>query len=128
MQSVLVEQSPSTWGWDYTFDCTGNTDVMRSALEASHRGWGECCIIGVAASGHEIKTRPFNLIIGRQWKGTAFGGWKTRDDVPELCKKCLSGEIVVDHFITHKFKGVAGTTEAIEALHGGECLRAVVTY
>jgi len=123
-----VKESPSGWGFDYTFDCTGNTEVMRSALEASHRGWGTSCVIGVAASGHEIKTRPFNLIIGRTWKGTAFGGWKTRDDVPKLCEQCVKGELPVDHFITHRFEGVGGTAKAIEALHGGKCLRAVVTY
>jgi len=128
MQSVLVEQSPTGWGIDYTYDCTGNVEVMRSALEASHRGWGEACMIGVAASGHEIKTRPFNLIIGRTWKGTAFGGWKTRDAIPMLVERVLAGEIEIDHFITHTFDGVGNTTQAIEALHSGDCLRAVVHY
>lgn len=128
MQSVLVEKSPSGWGFDYTYDCTGNVEVMRTALEASHRGWGEACMIGVAASGHEIKTRPFNLIIGRTWKGTAFGGWKTRDAIPMLVNKSMAGEIPIDHFITHKFKGVGETLKAIDALHGGDCLRAVVQY
>lgn len=128
MQSVLVKESPSGWGFDYTYDCTGNVEVMRSALEASHRGWGEACMIGVAASGHEIKTRPFNLIIGRTWKGTAFGGWKTRDAIPMLVNRSMAGEIPIDHYITHKFDGVGGTTKAIEALHSGNCLRAVVQY
>ena len=85
-------------------------------------------MIGVAASGHEIKTRPFNLIIGRTWKGTAFGGWKTRDAIPMLVNKAMKGEIPIDHFITHNFNGVGETTKAIEALHGGDCLRAVVKY
>ena len=84
---------------------------MRNALECSHRGWGKCCIIGVAASGHEISTRPFNLIIGRQWMGTAFGGFKTRDDVPKLVERQMAGTLNIDHFITHNFKGVAGTLE-----------------
>lgn len=128
MQQVLVAESPTGWGIDFTYDCTGNTDVMRSALEASHRGWGEACMIGVAASGHEISTRPFNLIIGRTWKGTAFGGWKTRDAIPMLVKRSMNGEIPIDHFITHNFNGVGETTKAIEALHGGDCLRAVVKY
>jgi len=128
IQSVLIEMSPTGWGIDNCFDCTGNCDVMRSALEASHRGWGKCCIIGVAASGHEIATRPFNLIIGRQWLGTAFGGWKTRDAVPMLVERNLKGELPIDHFITHTFKGVAGTLEAIKVLHKGDCLRAVVEY
>jgi len=128
MQKVLVRTSPTGHGYDYTFDCTGNVAVMRSALESAHRGWGECCLIGVAASGHEISTRPFQFITGRKCGGTAFGGWKTRDAIPMLTQKMQKGEIVVDHFITHNFTGVAGTTEAIAALHSGDCLRAVVTY
>jgi len=72
VQEVLVNMT--TWGVDYTFDCTGNTEVMRSALEAAHRGWGESCVIGVAAAGQEISTRPFQLVTGRKWTGTAFGG------------------------------------------------------
>src|SRR6056300_2116767 len=99
---------------------------MRAALECSHRGWGESCVIGVAASGHEISTRPFQLVTGRTWKGTAFGGWKSRRDVPKLVKRCIEGKLPVDHFITHKFDGVENTNDAIEALHGGKCLRAVV--
>lgn len=116
------------WGIDYTFDCTGNVSVMRSALESSHRGWGVSCIIGVAASGHEISTRPFQLVTGRVWKGTAFGGFKSRQDIPVLVERCMKGELVVDHYITHKFEGVAQTNDAIDALHSGDCLRAVVTY
>ena len=72
------------WGIDYTFDCTGSTAVMRSALESAHRGWGTSCVIGVAAAGQEISTRPFQLVTGRKWVGTAFGGYKSRDDVPAL--------------------------------------------
>jgi len=128
MQQVLVGESPTGFGYDYTFDCTGNTDVMRSALEAAHRGWGQCCLIGVAASGKEIATRPFQFITGRRCLGTAFGGWKTRDAIPMLVNKVQKGEIVLDHYVTHRFNGVAGTLKAIEALHGGDCLRAVVTY
>eukprot|EP00977_Amphora_coffeiformis_P014617 scaffold4133_cov146-Amphora_coffeaeformis.AAC.1 len=116
------------WGCDYTFDCTGNTKVMRAALECAHRGWGTSCVIGVAASGHEISTRPFQLVTGRVWKGTAFGGFKSRSDVPKLVDKHLRGELPVDHFITHVFKGVDKTNEAIHALHSGSCLRAVVHY
>jgi S-(hydroxymethyl)glutathione dehydrogenase/alcohol dehydrogenase len=116
------------WGVDYTFDCTGNVAVMRDALECSHRGWGTSCVIGVAASGHEIATRPFFLVTGRVWKGTAFGGFKSRRDVPWLVDKCMKGELPIDHFITHTFQGVDKTNEAIDALHGGNCLRAVVEY
>mmetsp|Transcript_34828 Transcript_34828/g.55450 ORF Transcript_34828/g.55450 Transcript_34828/m.55450 type:complete len:390 (+) Transcript_34828:65-1234(+) len=128
VQQVLVEMSPTKFGFDYTFDCTGNTEVMRSALEAAHRGWGQSCVIGVAAAGKELATRPFQLITGRRWLGTAFGGWKTRDAIPMLVEKNLKGEIELDHFITHRFSGCAAQTEAIHALHGGDCLRALVRY
>ena len=128
MQQVLVGESPTGFGWDYTFDCTGNTDVMRAALEAAHRGWGQCCIIGVAASGKEIATRPFQFITGRRCLGTAFGGWKTRDAIPMLVQRAMRGEIAVDHFITHRFYGVGATKSALDALHSGDCLRAVVAY
>ncbi len=103
-------------------------DVMRAALECCHRGWGVSCIIGVAASGHEISTRPFQLVTGRVWKGTAFGGFKSRTDVPRLVSRMLDGSLNIDHFITHNFDGVAGTNAAIDALHSGKCLRAVVNY
>jgi S-(hydroxymethyl)glutathione dehydrogenase/alcohol dehydrogenase len=116
------------WGVDYSFDCTGNVQVMRAALECAHRGWGTSCIIGVAASGHEISTRPFQLVTGRVWKGTAFGGFKSRNDVPVLVQRFLQGELPIDHYITHTFDGVGKTNEAIDALHSGECLRAVVKY
>jgi S-(hydroxymethyl)glutathione dehydrogenase / alcohol dehydrogenase len=93
------------WGVDYSFDCTGNAQVMRAALECAHRGWGTSCVIGVAASGHEIATRPFQLVTGRVWKGTAFGGYKSRTDVPKLVEKHLAGDLPIDHFITHVFEG-----------------------
>jgi S-(hydroxymethyl)glutathione dehydrogenase/alcohol dehydrogenase len=113
---------------DYTFDATGNTDVMRSALEAAHRGWGESCVIGVAAAGKEISTRPFQLVTGRKWTGTAFGGFKSRSEVPPLIDDYEKGDLKLDHYITHRFQGVEGTLEAVKALHSGDCLRAVVTY
>jgi len=116
------------WGVDYTFDCTGNVDVMRAALECAHRGWGVSCVIGVAASGHQITTRPFQLVTGRTWKGTAFGGFKSRRDVPMLVRRYVDGELPIDHFVTHEFEGVEKTNDAIHALHGGSCLRAVVKY
>eukprot|EP00316_Scyphosphaera_apsteinii_P016067 CAMPEP_0119320400 /NCGR_PEP_ID=MMETSP1333-20130426/52350_1 /TAXON_ID=418940 /ORGANISM="Scyphosphaera apsteinii, Strain RCC1455" /LENGTH=381 /DNA_ID=CAMNT_0007327111 /DNA_START=31 /DNA_END=1176 /DNA_ORIENTATION=+ len=128
MQQVLIENSPAKFGFDYTFDCTGNVNVMRAALEAAHRGWGQCCLIGVAASGKEIATRPFQFITGRRCFGTAFGGWKTRDAIPMLVQRMQKGELPVDHFITHNFEGVGSTTKALEALHCGDCLRAVVRY
>jgi S-(hydroxymethyl)glutathione dehydrogenase/alcohol dehydrogenase len=128
IQEVLVEMSPTGFGIDYTFDATGNTEVMRAALEASHRGWGESCIIGVAKSGAEISTRPFQLVTGRKWLGTAFGGVKSRSEVPPMVDDYMNGDLELDHFITHRFQGIEGTVDAIEALHSGDCLRAVVTY
>jgi S-(hydroxymethyl)glutathione dehydrogenase/alcohol dehydrogenase len=126
VQSHIVKMTK--WGVDYSFDCTGNVNVMRAALECAHRGWGTSCVIGVAASGHEISTRPFQLVTGRTWKGTAFGGFKSRRDVPKLVQRCIDGKLPVDHFITHTYKGVQCTNDAIHALHGGSCLRAVVKY
>merc|ERR1719460_1120491 len=128
IQQVLVELSPTKFGFDYTFDCTGNTDVMRAALEAAHRGWGQSCVIGVAAAGKEISTRPFQLVTGRKWTGTAFGGWKSREQVPKLVERMLAGEIKVDHFVTHKLQGVDKYNEAIDILHKGECIRCVVWH
>eukprot|EP00121_Abeoforma_whisleri_P012266 Awhi_evm2s11314 len=116
------------WGVDYSFDCTGNVNVMRAALECAHRGWGESCVIGVAASGHEISTRPFQLVTGRVWRGTAFGGWKTRRDIPILVDRYMDGKLPIDDYITDNLKGIEKTNEAIDALHGGNCLRAVVAY
>ena len=120
----LMERSK--WGYDYTFDCTGITRVMRDALEVAHRGWGESCIIGVAAAGHEISTRPFQLITGRVWKGTAFGGWKSRTEVPQLVQKVMRNELPIDDYITNEYSGIGDVNKTIDALHGGECLRAVL--
>lgn len=114
------------WGYDYTFDCTGNVHVMRTALEVAHRGWGTSCIIGVAAAGKEISTRPFQLVTGRRWCGTAFGGWKSRTEVPRLVQSVMTGEMTLDPYITHTFDNLSGVNDAIHALHGGDCLRAVV--
>uniref|UniRef100_A0A6T5YCZ0 S-formylglutathione hydrolase n=1 Tax=Diacronema lutheri TaxID=2081491 RepID=A0A6T5YCZ0_DIALT len=118
----------TTWGVDFTFDCTGNTGVMRGALEAAHRGWGVSCVIGVAASGHEIATRPFQLVTGRTWKGTAFGGWKSRTHVPQLVARVQRGELSVEPFISLTLDGIEATGEAVKALHSGAILRAVVRY
>lgn len=126
IQQVLVGMT--TWGVDYTYDCTGHTSVMRAALESAHRGWGVSCVIGVAAAGQEISTRPFQLVTGRKWVGTAFGGIKSRTEVPQLVDQYLKGDLKLDHYVTHKFDGIDGTKEAIHALHSGECLRAVVSY
>ena len=98
VKSKLLEMEK--WGYDYTFDCTGNVHVMRNALEVAHRGWGESCVIGVAAAGKEISTRPFQLVTGRNWKGTAFGGWKSRTEVPRLVQSVMKGEMDLKPFIT----------------------------
>ena len=126
IQRVLVKETQ--WGVDYTFDCTGNTEVMRAALEAAHRGWGVSCVIGVAAAGQEISTRPFQLVTGRKWVGTAFGGVKSRDGVPELVQEYMQGDLPLDHFVSERYQGLASIPQAIEAMHGGKVLRAVVTY
>jgi len=114
------------WGYDYTYDCTGIVQVMRCALEVAHRGWGESCVIGVAAAGKDISTRPFQLVTGRNWKGTAFGGWKSRTEVPTLVQSVMRGEMALDPYITHNFMGLEKVNESIDALHSGDCLRAVV--
>ena len=114
------------WGIEFTFDCTGNVRVMRDALEAAHRGFGESCVIGVAAAGQELSTRPFQLVTGRVWKGTAFGGWKSRQDVPKLVNKVLLGELPVDKFLTHQFDGLDKVNELVHTMHEGSCLRGVV--
>ena len=99
---------------------------MRDALEISHRGFGESCIIGVAAAGHEIATRSFQLVTGRVWKGTAFGGWKSRTEVPKLVKKVLRGEAPLDEYITHIFDGLEHTNKSVEILNAGESLRSII--
>lgn len=114
------------WGIDYTYDCTGNVMVMREALESAHRGYGESCVIGVAAAGKELSTRPFQLITGRCWKGTAFGGWKSRRDVPKLVNKVMLGEMPIKKYITHEFDGLDKIQDLVDALHGGSCLRGVL--
>lgn len=126
IQSYIV--SLTQWGVDYSFDATGNVQVMRAALECAHRGWGESCVIGVAPAGHEISTRPFQLVTGRVWKGTAFGGIKSRTGVPQLVNRYLDGSLPIDHYITHEFQGVETIDEAMHVLHAGKCLRAVVKY
>ena len=100
VQDKLIELTDG--GLDYTFDCTGNVGVMRAALEACHKGWGESIIIGVAAAGQEISTRPFQLVTGRVWKGCAFGGVKGRSQLPGLVQDYLDGNLKVDEFITHR--------------------------
>ena len=114
-------------GADYTFDCTGNVTVMRQALEACHRGWGQSIIIGVAPAGAEIATRPFQLVTGRQWKGTAFGGARGRTDVPRLVDWYMEGKIQIDPMITHVMP-LADINKGFELIKSGDSIRGVVTF
>jgi S-(hydroxymethyl)glutathione dehydrogenase/alcohol dehydrogenase len=114
-------------GADYSFECIGNVEVMRQALECCHRGWGVSVIIGVAGSGQEIKTRPFQLVTGRVWKGTAFGGAKGRRDVPKIVDWYMEGKINIDDLITHKLK-LQDINEGFDLMHAGRSIRAVVAY
>ncbi len=114
-------------GADFSFDCTGNTDVMRQALECCHRGWGTSIIIGVAEAGKEISTRPFQLVTGRTWKGTAFGGAKGRTDVPKIVDWYMNGKIQIDPMITHVLK-LEEINKAFDLMHSGESIRSVVVY
>src|SRR6266566_5230753 len=114
-------------GADYTFDCTGNVTVMRQALEACHRGWGQSIIIGVAPAGAEIATRPFQLVTGRTWKGTAFGGARGRTDVPKIVDWYMEGKIEIDPMITHTMR-LADINKGFDLMHEGKSIRSVVVY
>lgn len=114
-------------GADYSFDCTGNTDVMRDALECCHRGWGTSIIIGVAKAGREISTRPFQLVTGRNWRGTAFGGAKGRTDVPKIVDWYVNGKIEIDPMITHTM-GLEDINKAFDLMHKGESIRSVIIF
>nr|GMD13970.1 alcohol dehydrogenase class-3 [Ipomoea batatas] len=123
IQQVIVDQTDG--GVDYSFECIGNVQVMRAALECCHKGWGTSVIVGVAASGQEIATRPFQLVTGRVWKGTAFGGFKSRSQVPWLVEKYMKKEIKVDEYITHNLT-LAEINQAFDLMHEGGCLRVVL--
>jgi len=114
-------------GADYTFDCTGNTLVMRQALEACHRGWGVSIVIGVAEAGKEIATRPFQLVTGRVWKGTAFGGARGRTDVPKIVDWYMDGKIQIDPMITHVLD-LEDINKGFDLMHAGESIRSVVVF
>ncbi|HBF64277.1 MAG TPA: S-(hydroxymethyl)glutathione dehydrogenase/class III alcohol dehydrogenase [Gammaproteobacteria bacterium] len=114
-------------GVDYSFECIGNTDVMRQALECCHKGWGESIIIGVAGAGQEIATRPFQLVTGRVWRGTAFGGAKGRTDVPQIVDWYMDGKINIDDLITHTL-GLDEINAGFDVMHAGESIRSVVVY
>ena len=114
-------------GADYSFECVGNVDLMRQALECCHRGWGVSVIIGVAGAGQEIRTRPFQLVTGRVWKGTAFGGARGRTDVPKVVDWYMQGKIRIDPLITHVMP-LGKVNEAFDLMHAGESIRSVLTF
>ena len=123
IQEVIVEMTDG--GVDYSFECIGNVNVMRSALECCHKGWGESVIIGVAGAGQEISTRPFQLVTGRVWRGTAFGGVKGRSELPGIVEQYLNGEFGLQEFITHTM-GLDDINNAFDLMHKGESIRSVV--
>jgi S-(hydroxymethyl)glutathione dehydrogenase/alcohol dehydrogenase len=114
-------------GADYSFECVGNVDLMRQALECCHRGWGESIIIGVAGAGQEIRTRPFQLVTGRVWRGSAFGGARGRTDVPKIVDWYLNGKIEIDSLITHKLP-LERINEAFDLMHSGQSIRTVIEF
>jgi S-(hydroxymethyl)glutathione dehydrogenase/alcohol dehydrogenase len=114
-------------GADYSFECVGNVNLMRQALECTHRGWGVSVIVGVAGAGQEIKTRPFQLVTGRVWKGTAFGGVRGRTQVPGIVDWYMDGKINIDDLITHVMP-VEKINDAFDLMHKGESIRSVVTF
>ncbi len=125
IQNVLVDMTDG--GVDYSFECVGNVNLMRSALECCHKGWGESIIIGVAGAGQEISTRPFQLVTGRVWKGTAFGGVKGRTQLPGYVDKYLSGDIKIDPFVTHTM-GLNEINHAFDLMHEGKSIRSVIKF
>ncbi|NNC97770.1 MAG: S-(hydroxymethyl)glutathione dehydrogenase/class III alcohol dehydrogenase [Gammaproteobacteria bacterium] len=125
IQEVIVDLTDG--GVDYSFECIGNVDVMRSALECCHKGWGESVIIGVAGSGQEISTRPFQLVTGRVWRGTAFGGVRGRTELPEYVENYMKGKIQIDPMVTHTM-GLEDINTAFDLMHEGKSIRSVVIF
>ena len=125
LQAKIIELTDG--GADYSFECIGNVNVMRQALECCHKGWGESIIIGVAGAGQEIATRPFQLVTGRVWKGTAFGGAKGRTDVPEIVDWYMDKKINIDDLITHEFK-LDDINKAFDLMHEGKSIRSVINF
>lgn len=125
IQDVIVEMTEG--GVDFSFECIGNVNVMRSALECCHKGWGESVIIGVAPAGAEISTRPFQLVTGRVWRGTAFGGVKGRSELPDYVERYLKGEFELDTFITHTMP-LEQINEAFDLMHEGKSIRTVIHF
>ena len=127
VDNVVDQIIQITGGVDYSFECIGNVDVMRQALECCHKGWGESYIIGVAGAGQEISTRPFQLVTGRSWKGTAFGGARGRTDVPKIVDWYMDQKINIDDLITHTMK-LEDINKAFDLMHSGKSIRSVVMY
>jgi S-(hydroxymethyl)glutathione dehydrogenase/alcohol dehydrogenase len=125
IQDVIVELTGG--GVDYSFECIGNTNVMRAALECCHKGWGESVIIGVAGAGQEISTRPFQLVTGRVWRGTAFGGVRGRSELPGYVDNYMAGKINIDDMVTHTM-GLEDINKAFDLMHDGESIRSVVIF
>ncbi len=125
IQEVIVEMTDG--GVDYSFECIGNVQVMRAALECCHKGWGESTIIGVAGAGQEISTRPFQLVTGRVWRGSAFGGVKGRSQLPGMVEQAMHGEIALDPFITHTLP-LEKINEAFDLMHEGKSIRTVIHF
>jgi S-(hydroxymethyl)glutathione dehydrogenase/alcohol dehydrogenase len=125
IQDVIVDLTHG--GADYSFECVGNVDLMRSALECCHKGWGESVIIGVAGAGQEIRTRPFQLVTGRVWRGTAFGGVRGRTELPGYVEQYMRGEINIDDMVTHTM-GLDEINAAFDLMHEGKSIRSVVLY
>ncbi len=125
IQDVIVEMTDG--GVEFSFECIGNVNVMRSALECCHKGWGESIIIGVAGAGQEISTRPFQLVTGRVWRGSAFGGVKGRTQLPGMVEEAMRGEIDLDPFVTHTM-GLEKINEAFDLMHEGKSIRTVIHF
>jgi S-(hydroxymethyl)glutathione dehydrogenase/alcohol dehydrogenase len=125
IQEVIVEMTG--WGVDHSFECIGNVNVMRSALECAHRGWGQSVIIGVAGAGQEISTRPFQLVTGRRWLGSAFGGVKGRTQLPGMVEDAMEGRIQLEPFVTHTMP-LTEINEAFDLMHEGKSIRSVVHF
>ena len=124
---VQAIQDLTDGGADFSFECVGNTNLMRQALECTHRGWGTSIVIGVAASGQEISTRPFQLVTGRNWRGTAFGGARGRTDVPKIVDWYMEGKISIDPLITHRLS-LSEINHGFDLMHAGTSIRSVVVY
>ncbi|OEH73981.1 alcohol dehydrogenase [Cyclospora cayetanensis] len=123
IQDVIIEMTNG--GVDFAFECTGNTTVMRNAVESTCKGWGLAVIVGIGEAGKEISTRPYHFIVGRQLKGSVFGGWRSRDDVPKLAEKVINGELKLGKYCTHRMK-FSQINEAFDLLKRTECIRCVM--